>query len=157
MYQQSDLEILLQQEQDLRYESFHSQDALVLGQAIIEEAKHEDRGIVIQIIREIDGLVIFQYAMDDKAERNFMFCSYKHEALLEQGHSSAWMYVNAEINGNHKNMFSGGSFPIRDLENHLIASVMVSGLHEGKDHHIIVHALEKILKKTTVEFTNDLR
>ncbi len=31
MYQQSDLEVLLQQEQDLRYESFHSQDALVLG------------------------------------------------------------------------------------------------------------------------------
>ncbi len=95
--------------------------------------------------------------MDDKVERNFMFCSYKHEALLEQGHSSAWMYVNAEINENHANMFSGGSFPICNHENQLIASVIVSGLHEGKDHHIIVHALEKVLKKTTVEFTNDLR
>jgi uncharacterized protein (UPF0303 family) len=157
MYTQSDLDILIQQEQDLRYDTFHSIDAFKLGEEIIKQAEKEDRGIVIQIIRESDGLVIFQYVMDDKAERNFIFCSYKHEALLEQGHSSAWMYVNEEVKGNHESIYSGGAFPIRDQDNHLIASLLVSGLHEGKDHHIIVHALENVLNKNTVSFTNELR
>ncbi len=157
MYTQSDLDILSQQEQDLRYDSFHSEDAFKLGATIIDLAKQEDRGLVIQIVRESDGLVIFQYAMDDKAERNFIFCSYKHEALLQQGHSSAWMYVNAEINSNHENTFSGGSFPIYNLEGKLIASIMVSGLHEGKDHFIIIQALQQVLNKKTVEFKKELR
>lgn len=157
MYTQADLDILLQQEEDLRYESFRSIDAFKLGEEIIKQAQNEDRGIVIQIIRESDGLVIFQYAMDDKAERNFVFCSYKHDALLQEGHSSAWMYVNEEVKENHESTYSGGSFPIRDLDNHLIASVIVSGLHEGKDHHIIIHSLEKVLGKTTKEFKNVLR
>ncbi len=156
MYTQSDLDILLQQEKDLRYESFHSKDALRLGEEIINQAEKEDRGLVIQIVREKDSLVIFQYAMDDKAERNFVFCSKKHEALLEQGHSSAYMYVSEEIKGNSSN-YSGGSFPIYDLENNLVASVLVSGLHEGKDHHIIISSLEKVLNKATISFKKELR
>ena len=157
MYTQNDLDILLKQEEDLRYKEFKSIDAFKLGQTIIELAKTEDRGLVIQIIRESDSLVIFQYAMDDKAQRNFMFCEFKHEALLKHSHSSAWVYVNEEIKGNQENMNSGGAFPIRDLNNNHIASILISGLHNGKDHHIIIEALESVLSKKTTPFTNVLR
>ena len=154
-YTQQDLQVLQQQEEDFRYPVFTSKEALQLGLAIIEEAEKEDRGIVIRIVRESDGFVLFQYGMDDKAERNYVFAEMKRQCVLQYHHSSAWCYVANQL-GMIDVQTSGGSFPVLLQDGTCTATVSVSGLHEGKDHTVILAALENIFHKKTVKFEKEL-
>lgn len=136
-YTQQDLQVLQQQEEDFRYPVFTSKDALQLGLAIIEAAGKEDKGIVIRIVRESDGFVLFQYGMDDKAERNYVFAEMKRQCVLQYHHSSAWCYVANQL-GIIDVQTSGGSYPVLLQDGTCTATVSVSGLHEGKDHTVIL-------------------
>ena len=153
-YIQQDLQVLQQQEEDFKYPVFTSKDALQLGLAIIEEAE-EDRGIVIRIVRESDGFVLFQYGMDDKAERNYVFAEMKRQCVLQYHHSSAWCYVANQL-GMIDVQTSGGSCPVLLQDGTSTATVSVSGLHDGKDHAVILAALENIFHKKTVKFEKEL-
>lgn len=153
------LEVLQCQEDILQYGSFGSKEALQLGAIAAELAVEYDRGVGIAIIRESDGLVIFQYMMDDKAPRNLNFMEGKRRAVLESGHSSLWPYVENAINGKWQDMMerkpyvlpSGGAFPIRANGEH-VATISISGLHEGKDHELVVRALSKALEQSVPAF-----
>ena len=142
-YAQQDLQVLQQQEEDFRYPVFTSKDALQLGLAIIEEAEKEERGIV------------FQYVMDDKAERNYVFAEMKRQCVLQYRHSSAWCYVASRL-GIIDVQTSGGSYPVLLQDGTCTATVSVSGLHEGKDYTVILAALENIFHKKTVKFEKEL-
>lgn len=145
MYTQEDLKVLEEQESMLRFESFASKDALRLGNAIASAALSFDRGIVIQIRRLSDDMVIFQYAMDDKAPRNFFFTKIKEDSVRKSHHSSAWQYVY-ECMHNEKQDTSGGGFPICLKDGTETAILLVSGLHEGKDHEVLLQGLEDVLQ-----------
>ncbi|MCH4019327.1 MAG: heme-binding protein [Erysipelotrichaceae bacterium] len=145
MYSEENLKILEEQENLLRYDHFSSSDALVLGNAIAQAALSFDRGIVIQIKRLSDDMVIFQYAMDDKAPRNFFFTKIKEDSVRRCHHSSAWQYVY-ECMHNEKQDTSGGGFPICLKDGSETAILLVSGLHEGKDHEVLLIGLEKVLQ-----------
>lgn len=153
------LEILEEQETMLKFEQFGSEEALGLGTAIAELAREYDREISVRITRETDEAVLFQYMMDSKGPRNEWFMEGKRRAVLDTEHSSLWPYVEHKINGRWQEMFendrtslpAGGAFPIRVGEEQ-VATVAVSGLHEGKDHELVIRGLEKVLGKKVPVF-----
>ena len=159
VYTAESLKVIRQQEELLRYEHFGSAEALALGNAVAELALRYDRGVGIRITREADSLVLFQYMMDDKDPRNEIFMEGKRRASLATGHCSLWPYVEHELSGLWQELFDqmpdtlpcGGAFPIREGSRY-VATLAVSGLHEGKDHELVVLGLCKALGKTAPAF-----
>lgn len=144
------------QERLLRYpERFGAYEALELGRAIASLAEDYDRGIGVCIYRESDGLILFQWMMDDKAARNLTFIEGKRLAALACGHCSLWAYADNEASGAGGELFdpasgacpAGGAFPVRLEAGEWVATISLSGLHEGKDHELVVRALCRVLGK----------
>ncbi len=146
------------QEAALRWKgSFTSADALRLGCVAARLARGFDRGVTVRVVREPDGLVMFEWASDDKAPRNQVFAEGKRQASLAVGHASLWAFVAHELDGSCQDLFDrgtpermgeadfacpvAGALPIRDREGRLLATLCVSGLHEGRDHELAVRAL----------------
>jgi len=154
------LRVLVNQEKILTYpEHFTAKDALALGNTIARLADEYERGISVKIVREADGMTLFSYACDDKAPRNEGFMERKRQALLSCGHSSLYAYAAHEVRGEFEEFFepesvrlaSGGAFPIR-VKGDLIATIVVSGLHYGQDHELVVRSLSEVLKKEVPEY-----
>lgn len=151
------LEALLAQEHELVWpRAFGARDALAVGQAVADLAGEYDRGVGLRIYREVDELVVFQWMMDDKAARNLHFIGGKRVAARTCGHASLWAWAEHEESGAWPELFdpngsacpSGGAFPIRTADGDWVATISLSGLHEGKDHELVVRALCRILGKT---------
>ena len=158
-YDEKALDILKQEEEDLRFDSFDNRDALRLGNQIIAMSGDYDRGIAVRITREEDRCVVFQYLNDDKSDRNLFFAEGKRNVSLHTGHSSFHAYVDHVLHGNHEELFqdpkrfcpSGGAFPIR-VNDRIVYTVSVSGLHEGEDHELVVRALYAMKKEKKPDF-----
>lgn len=149
-YDRNDLAVLRQQEDIFRMDAFTSADALRTGNAVVKLLDDYDRGISCTIIREADEAVIFQYIHDDKAERNIGFARGKRKAMLKYGHSSAWVYAAVKagvLEPDQSVIAGGGAFPIFSHDGTLLASILESGLHEGKDHELILRALRKAFRR----------
>lgn len=146
------------QEGALRWHGeFTSSDALELGNAVARLSREYDRGVTVRVVREPDGLAMFEWAADDKAPRNQEFAQGKRRASLACGHSSLWADVAHEVDGSFQDLVDrstpdkfgtpefacpvAGAFPIRDERGTLLATLCVSGLHEGLDHELAVRAL----------------
>ena len=153
------LEVLEQQEAVLQFDKFGSREALTLGNIIAELAGGYDRGVSAAIIRELDGLTLFQFAMDDKAPRNDTFMLGKRKAALKSGHSSLWAYVKHALTGECEDLFArvpetlpfAGAFPIR-VHGEWTATLTISGLHDGKDHELAILALSQVLNREVPAF-----
>lgn len=146
--------ILLGQEHALRYPtSFGAQEALALGQAAIDLMPEYESGYSVTITRERDGVRMFQWVADDKDERNLLFAEGKRQAALAAGHAGPWAQLEATITGDLDTIWSRvpdevpacGAFPIR-VGDDWVATIAVSGLHDGLDHEVILRALERTLK-----------
>ena len=147
------LEALEEQERTLRYaDRFGAYEALELVGAIASLAPEYDRGVTAVVTRESDGMTLCSWSMDDKAPRNFGFAEGKRQAAVASGHASVWGYVDHAITNPDTELFGSdtvgmpvaGAFPIR-VGDELVATACVSGLHEGRDHELIVRALQKVL------------
>lgn len=161
-YDEDDLKVLEEQEKDLSLAEFDSSTALKIGNAIAEAALDYDRPVGIRIDRCSDGLTVFQYMMDEKNEGNLRYMDGKKQSVLDSGHSSAWVYVKTHVDtelaawkedGTH--LISGGAFPLY-VGDEIAAVVQVSGLHEGKDHELIVQTLAKVLGRHVTLFRKAL-
>lgn len=146
-YSEEDAQVIEQQEQLLRYSSFGAKDALRLGNRIVQLAQEYDRGVSVMISRVSDDMTLFAWADDSKAKRNEMYISMKKQSVLDSGHASIWPYLRYKADGSYEEWLrdgvhgiSGGGFPIFTDEG-LTAVLCVSGLHEGKDHELMVRAL----------------
>ena len=100
---------------------------------------------------------MFEWASDDKAPRNQVFAEGKRQASLACGHASLWAYVAHELDGRCQDLYDrgtidkmgspdftcpvAGALPIRDQVGTLLATLCVSGLHEGRDHELAVRTL----------------
>ncbi|MDO5709309.1 MAG: Gfo/Idh/MocA family oxidoreductase [Coriobacteriales bacterium] len=144
------LDTLTEQERILRYpERFGASEALALGSRIAVLAPEYDRGVTVKITRESDGMQLFAWSMDDKAPRNYEFIEGKRAAVLASGHASVWRQVELKLAGKEDEIFAtpgqmpaAGGFPIRlQGTDEIVATCVVSGLHEGLDHELVVHAL----------------
>lgn len=162
-YDEACLNILKKQEELLQYNSFSSEDAMELGQIIVQLAREYNGEVAIQIVREKDELVIFQYIMNSKSMRNIRFMEGKRKAALISKHASIYPGIenkvtnklNPKISYENGSIPVGGAFPIR-INNEWIATVLISGLHEGKDHELLVHAISKHLNKVVPDFNKAL-
>lgn len=150
------LAVLEAQERVLVYpERFGAAEALELGCAIARRAAAYDRGVTVEIVRASDGMQLFAWSMDDKAPRNFTFTAGKRRVVEACGHASLWAYVDHEVTGGSAALCdfsagycaSGGAFPVR-VQGEFVATVAVSGLHEGKDHELVVRGLADALVLT---------
>lgn len=147
-------EVLFEQERKLRYpKSFGAYEALELGQAAISLAPEYESGYTVTITREHDGVRMFQWVADDKDERNLLFAEGKRQAALATRHASPWAQLEATIAGDLDTIWAHvpnevpacGAFPVR-VGDDWVATVAVSGLHDGLDHEVILRALERTLK-----------
>lgn len=158
-YDDHAMEILKKEEEDISFSSFSNGDALVLGNTIVQNALKEDRQIAVNITREQDGAVIFQYMMDKADNQNLAYMEGKRKAALKAGHSSLYAYADHEMNGTFPELFAenseycpaGGAFPIR-VNGEWTYTIAVSGLHEGKDHELIVRTLYEMTGKEMPSF-----
>lgn len=145
------LEILEEQERVLRYQgSFDADDAFQLGAAIKGLAGDYDLGYVIRIVRESDGYDLFRWGADGKRQANYDYADGKRAASLRMGHCSLWGWTQAQLDGTADELFAhgdmpvAGAFPIR-VGDEQVATVCVSGLHEGLDHELLVRGLSQVL------------
>ena len=154
------LEVLEEQERVLRYEDkFDANDAFALGSAVKDLAGDYDLGYVIRIVREADEYDLFRWGADGKRQANYDFADGKRRAALRLGHCSLWGYTQAMLDGvPFQELFAqgdmpvGGAFPIR-VGDEWVATLCVSGLHEGLDHELLVRGLSKVLGKEVPAFT----
>lgn len=160
-YDENDLSILRKQEERLQFESFGSKQALELGKIIIEIAHEYDREVAVQIVREADEATIFQYLMDSKSARNLDFMARKRKVALACQHSSVYAAIEMKKIGRRPDYLeaglsaAGGAFPIR-VSGKWVATLLISGLHEGKDHELCVRALSKYLQVEYPDFPKAL-
>lgn len=150
-YSKKDLALLAKQEEDLSPTSFTNADALALGNCIAEMAKEYDRGVSIRIDRCEDNLTLFLYMMEGKTASNIKYMDGKKQCVLDSGHSSAWVWVKTVLDDELRgwktdgiHAVSGGAFPLY-VDGVMKAIVQVSGLHEGKDHELVVRSISKWL------------
>ena len=148
--------VLLEQERILRYEAFDAQRALELGRIAAELAPEYDETYTVTITRESDGAIWFQWLADDKGARNLMFAAGKRNAARAAGHASPWAQLTAIAEGRPLDdvwakvpdeVASLGAFPIR-VGDEWVATLAVSGLHNGLDHEVVLRSLEKALGVT---------
>lgn len=133
---------LAEQEEKLVWPcKFGADEALGLGETVAGMAAEYDRGMSVRIFRESDGLLLFAWSMDDKAPRNDEFVAWKLGLTRECGHCSLW----AGLEPGGYGVDAGGAFPIRQADGAWVATIGVSGLHEGKDHELVVRALEEAI------------
>lgn len=162
-YTDKTLQLLQKQEDLLVFEQFTSEDALEIGSAMVKLSPQYGREVSIQITRNTDGQIIFQYLGNSKTAANVGYMEGKRKACEESGHASAYVYVANQLDHSYSHMFeqfpaycpSAGAFPVR-MDGRLVGVISVSGLHEGKDHELIIRALEEKLNKNTGEFPYQL-
>jgi uncharacterized protein (UPF0303 family) len=138
----------------VRYEEkFDAEDAFELGAAVKGLAGDYDLGYVVSIVREADGYDLFRWGADGKKPANYDYADGKRRAALRLGHCSLWGWTKAQLDGTpfeelfgHKDMPVAGAFPIR-VGDEWVATLCVTGLHEGLDHELLVRGLSQVLGK----------
>lgn len=151
-FSRKDVQLLKKQENLIRFNSFGSVDAMAVGIIVARLCAEYPEQLAVVITRESDQAVIFQFVMDEKKQRNLNFAAAKRNAVLATGHSSLLTLAEAcegtipeaLLKEDEEIMPVGGAFPILVNGVHT-ATIAVSGLHNGKDHEIIVRALEEYL------------
>jgi uncharacterized protein (UPF0303 family) len=146
------MEVLLEQEQALRFERFGAREAFELGSALVALAPEFGEGLSVTITRESDGVCVFQWVTDDKGEKNLLFAEGKRAAARKAGHAGPWLQLEAVIAGDAASAWGNvpaevpacGAFPIR-VGDDWVATIAVSGYMEGLDHEVILRALERVL------------
>ena len=152
-YTQDTLDQLDRIEKSCTFEIFNSDEALKLGNCLVEASKNYPNGVAIMITREVDESVIFQYISDDKSSRNIGFANMKRKAVLESQHSSFYRFIDYAIHDKDVSslfgkeaLYVGGAFPII-VNDELVATIAVSGLKEGLDQELILKGLSKYFNK----------
>lgn len=123
--------------------SFGAEEALELGLIVCRLARGYERGVSARIFREPDGLLLFGWSMDDKTPKNDGYIDWKRRTALACGHSSLWAGLEPD-GAAGAGIGAAGAFPIRLAEDGCwVATLVVSGLHDGADHELVVRALSE--------------
>lgn len=149
------LKILEEQERQLQFDSFNHDDALKLGNCMIEYAKK--KGVIIAISVCVNsGCVVFQYCPDGTNLLNQRWMKRKFNTVREMEQSSLMSALIWEKEGcttqthglkNRKYALCGGGFPIRVKgSSAVIGAIIASNLYHIADHEFIIDCLRKYLK-----------
>ena len=149
---ESDIAKVVRQEELLVFRSFDMEDAWNIGVALRNEVQKYDGNVVIDIRRGDE--ILFYSAMPGTTEVNVDYARRKRN-LVNLVHTSSYLVglelafakVPEEIaNLDEANYaFKGGCFPIRLVDNGVVATVAVSGLPQREDHKLVTDVLADYL------------
>ena len=134
--------------------SFNADDALALGQALLDTAR--DRGLAVTVdVRRGDQLA-FHAALPGTSPDNDAWIERKFRSVEHFGTASLAVGARFRIRGRdfatqsgldprEYTMF-GGAFPLRVGER-IVGVVGVSGLPEADDHALVVEALTELKRR----------
>lgn len=134
-------------EKKLRFDKFDNQDALVIGQKIIDLIKvRKLKPVRIRIVYE--GDIVFQYLMPGK--KSVEWLDRKQNTVERYQHSSYYVFLDQQENHCYDEndphiAICGGGFPII-VNNQICGCIIVSGLRHDEDHQLIIDVLEDYLK-----------
>ena len=147
------LKELLEQEEELQFESFENEDALQLGSLIVALAKERGKGIAVHI--ENDTNPLYAHFMAGTGEGNVYWIHTKKNVVNRFGHSSLYVGESYKARGTTFNEASGlssdeyrgegGSFPIVVKGRGKIGTVTVTGLTGEEDHWFAVEGIRRYL------------
>jgi uncharacterized protein (UPF0303 family) len=146
------LELLKQQEQELQFDSFTNETALVLGLKVVALAKEKGKAVAVNITR--NGLVLFHHAMDGTFGDQADWIRRKNNVVARWGRSS----YHVGIDHKHRNAVfeqathydikdyaaHGGAFPLIIRNVGIVGTVTVSGLPQAEDHALAVEAIRAV-------------
>lgn len=147
------LDQLLQQEQELQFESFNEVTAWQIGCQLVERAQRDGLPIVIDILRGTHQL--FHAALRGSAPDNDEWAKRKARVVIRFGHSS--FYVGELLKSRNQTMEKnylvsesefaphGGSFPVSVKGTGIVGTITVSGLPSQEDHQLVVEEIRKYL------------
>ncbi len=147
-------EIVMQQEQLLRFNSFHNEEALALGNYFIKRAIEENHVIAVAI-RELNGAILFQSLMEGTNLKNQNWMQRKFNTVSLMGKSSFGVWLTSCITGENPESqglepseyaFCGGGMPIRLKSGETVAVLTISNLPHELDHHFMVQIVAEWLK-----------
>ena len=149
------LKELLQQEEEIQFNSFDNNMAFAIGLALLEAARSKGKGVTIDIAR--NGQQLFHFAMPGTSRDNDAWVQRKNNVVNRFGHSSYYMGVSLKSKGQtmeEKYLISsneyaahGGAFPLIIRGVGVVGTVTVSGLPQEEDHELVVTTLKKYLAK----------
>ncbi len=154
-YQESWLEILKEQDELLRYDTFTRSMALELGLNILKLAESTyQKPLAVQIVE--DGTIIFAHKMAGTSSENDWWMNRKLAVSRITGKSSLFSCVETEM-GNPAPQWQerpdnyavcGGCIPVFPTDGSTPwAYVLVSGMKHFEDHQVIADAMALQLDK----------
>lgn len=143
-------EELLKLEKELSFDHLSHEDLHDIGESILRRVKEEKLGRVgIRVV--VNGLLIYQYLMDDKEEDQWL--TRKQNTVDTFGHSGYYLWAARQEKGKYepyakdeRYAICGGGFPIF-IGGMRVGAFCVSGLSHDQDHQLIVDAFRKFQGK----------
>lgn len=147
---------LLEEEIELQFTSFSSEDAIKLGLLFIQIAKEMNKGgIGIKI--EKNRHVLFTHLMDGTMPENAYWYDRKKNVVDRYFHSSKFVeemfkasgstFAESSLLDQGEFQAVGGSYPLIIQNAGVVGSITVCGLTGDLDHQICVEGIRKFLGK----------
>lgn len=145
--------ILDMQEEILQFNHFTNDDAVALGNFMLQEAIRKDLHIAISI-RRTSGLIVYQAMQDGANLDNAAWMNRKFNTVLRTEVSTLSWFMRLKQNDQtmadkfmDENVYAcaGGGFPVRVEDAGLVGIILVSGMNHVQDHDFIVKSLSKYL------------
>lgn len=142
-------EIILKQEEMLRFPQFSNRDAWELGNYMVNKVYENKQELAI-VIRKLNGNILFQHCTEgtNLNNQNWMERKFNTVSLMERSSLGAWAVAatTGEVISTHglsekDYIFCGGGFPIRLKTGEMVAVLIVSNFPHELDHDFIVKAL----------------
>ncbi|WP_337874748.1 heme-binding protein [Exiguobacterium sp.] len=143
------------QEEQLTLSTFGHEEALQLGQTIIDLVKEDGVNVAVHI--EKNRIPVFTHLMEGTTEENYMWLFRKKRVTDHYQRSSHFIAKRFEESGLSHDTNSllpandyqaiGGTLPIRVNGAGMIGTVTVAGLTPELDHEYAVRGLERYKNK----------
>lgn len=142
---------IIENENELVFNSFNNEDALRLGQIMIEIGRKYKKPIAVRVF--INNYIAYQFLMEGTTDFHCGWMDRKQN-LVERTHKSSLrcaieqQFADKKMkwwDNEEKYAFCGGGFPIR-IQNKYIGVAIVSGLTDIQDNAIAVEAIKTFLK-----------
>lgn len=140
-------------EKELEFTSFSHQDALAIGNRIVQYAKENNVAVAIHIER--NRVPVFTHLMDGTSEENYTWLFRKKRIVDHYNRSSAYIeerfiqsgasHAEHSLLSNAEYQAVGGSIPIRVKGVGVVGSVTVGGLTGELDHAYAVEGIRLFL------------
>jgi uncharacterized protein (UPF0303 family) len=149
------LEQLLQEEQELQFESFNEETAWQLGSGLVQKCIRDGIPVTIDIMRGEHQL--FHASLPGTSADNDDWVKRKVRLVYRFGHSS--FYIGQLLKSKGKSIEEmylisesqyaphGGCFPIIVKNTGMVGAITISGLPQEEDHKLVVRAIRDYLSK----------